>query len=182
MNRKLSLALRFIAPALIVFVVWLRVRTCFPGAAQDATPAIQAAGQTELQPGLTLQEREAIQGGHPLAAGLNARETTPQRDLEILRDLLQSLTTTLKVGSLPPLGDNEDITAALTGHNKRKLVVLPANHPSVDSEGRLLDRWGTPYHFHARSADTFDLRSAGPDKVLFTTDDVTNEHKYPKRS
>ncbi|OAI56225.1 hypothetical protein AYO49_04725 [Verrucomicrobiaceae bacterium SCGC AG-212-N21] len=128
---------------------------------------------TDSLPGLSVQERAAIQGGHPLAAELNAREATPQRDLEILRDLLQSLTTSLKAGNLPPLGDNEDITAALTGHNRRKLVVLPATHPSVDQKGRLLDRWGTPYHFHARSADTFDIRSAGPDKTLFTTDDLT---------
>ena len=104
---------------------------------------------------------------------LNVRDGTPEKDLEILREMLLSFTTSLKVVNLPPLGDNIDVTAALTGHNKMKLVVIPPNHPSVDAKGHLLDRWGKPYHFHARSADSFDLRSAGPDKVLFTADDVT---------
>jgi hypothetical protein len=125
------------------------------------------------KPGLSPSDREAITGGHPLAAELNAQEQTPQRDLEILREMLLAFTTSLKTGNLPPLGDNEDITKALTGGNRRKLVVIPPTHPSVDARGRLLDRWGVPYHFHERSADSFDLRSAGPDKVLFTADDVT---------
>jgi hypothetical protein len=123
--------------------------------------------------GLPAARREGIQGGHPLAAKLNAQGHAAQRDLEILREMLLSFTTSLKVANLPPLGDNRDITAALTGNNRKKLVLIPPSHPSLDNKGRLLDRWGTPYHFHARSAESFDLRSAGPDKALFTSDDVT---------
>lgn len=123
--------------------------------------------------GLPFAERQEIKGGHPLAAELNARENPPQRDLEILREMLLAFTTSLKEPNRPPLGDNQDITAALTGHNRAKQIVIPANHPSIDEKGRLLDRWGTPFHFHARSADSFDLRSAGPDRILFTPDDVT---------
>lgn len=122
--------------------------------------------------GLSQEERATIQGGHPLAAELNAQDHSPQRDLQILREMLLAFTTSLKIGYLPPLGDNTDITAALTGRNRRKQVVIPPNHPSIDSQGRLLDRWGTPYWFHPRAADSFDLRSAGPDKKLFTPDDI----------
>ena len=111
--------------------------------------------------------------GSPQARALNLPSNTPQRDLAVLSGLLSELTTCLHVRNLPPLGDNEDITAALTGRNRMKLVVIPPGHPALDGKGRLVDRWGTPYHFHARSADTFDLRSAGPDKVLFTADDIT---------
>jgi len=113
----------------------------------------------------------------PLADQLNAPDNTPQRDLEILKGILGQFTTTLKPGLAPPMGDNQDITAALTGHNKLGIVFIPPNHPAIDDQGRLLDRWGTPYFFHARSADTFDLRSAGPDKVLFTADDVVRAWK-----
>jgi hypothetical protein len=127
----------------------------------------------DVDAGLSTAERESVQGGHPLAAELNAQDHPPQRDLEILREMLLSFTTSLKLANLPPMGDNQDITAALTGNNRKKLVVIPPAHPSVDEEGRLLDRWGTPYHFHARSAESFDLRSAGPDRTLFTVDDVT---------
>jgi hypothetical protein len=113
----------------------------------------------------------------PLADELNAPGNTPQRDLEILKGLLGQFTTVLKPGNAPPLGDNQDITAALTGHNKLHIVFIPPNHPAIDAQGRLLDRWGTPYFFHARSAETFDLRSAGPDKILFTADDVVRTWK-----
>ncbi len=133
------------------------------------TPTLRTAETS----GLSLEARTAIQNGHPLAVELNAQESTPQRDLEILRSMLFDFTTSLKVGNLPPLGDNQDITAALTGRNRRKQILIPPDHPSIDPKRRLLDRWGTPYHFHARSAESFDLRSAGADKILFTADDVT---------
>jgi hypothetical protein len=158
--------------AMILGAWWYWFATSGP---PTRTPDERVAPESSApQPGLPAQDRAVIQGGHPLAAELNARESTPQRDLEILHEMLLAFTTTLQLANLPPLGDNADVTAALTGKNKRKLLVLPANHPSIDSKGRLLDRWGTPYHFHARSAGTLDLRSAGPDKVLFTPDDVTS--------
>jgi len=130
---------------------------------------------TGFLPGLSPEALAVVQGGHPLASELNAKAGTPQRDLEILREMLGGFATSLKVGNLPPMGDNEDVTAALTGHNRLKLVVIPRAHPSIDSKGRLLDRWGTPYFFHARGAELFDLRSAGPDRQLFTADDITLE-------
>lgn len=126
----------------------------------------------EKAAGLSKEQRSTIHGGHPLAADLNAQDHAPQRDLEILREMLLAFTTSLKIGYLPPLGDNVDITAALTGRNRRKQIVIPPDHPSIDSKGRLLDRWGTPYWFHPRAADSFDLRSAGPDRKLFTPDDI----------
>ena len=62
--------------------------------------------------------------------------------------------------------------AKLAGNNKRKLAVLLPNHPSLNQEGELLDRWGTPYWFHPVSRDLMEIVSAGPDKKLWTEDDV----------
>jgi hypothetical protein len=115
----------------------------------------------------------ALSQGSPQAHELNLPANTPKRDLAVLSGLLNEFTTCLKLRYLPPLGDNEDITAALTGRNRLQYVVIPPGHPALDGKGHLVDRWGTPYHFHARSAETFDLRSAGPDRVLFTGDDIT---------
>ena len=36
-----------------------------------------------------------------------------------------------------------------------------------------LDAWGTPLHYELRPDGTHDLRSAGPDCILHTADDVT---------
>ena len=146
--------------AAAVFWLWPR----YPSLSPSAAGVVSSREATTSEP--------AAQGS-PQAHGLNLPSNTPERDLAVLSGLLSEFTTCLHVRNLPPLGDNEDITAALTGRNRMKLVVIPPGHPALDGKGRLVDRWGTPYHFHARSADTFDLRSAGPDKVLFTADDIT---------
>jgi len=138
--------------------------------------ATSASTSTSLPPA-PLPKDQPPPDHSPLADELNAPNNAPQRDLEILKQILGQFTTTLKPGYAPPLGDNHDITAALTGHNKLHITFIPPNHPAIDPQGRLLDRWGTPYFFHARSADTFDLRSAGPDKILFTEDDVVRMWK-----
>ena len=39
-------------------------------------------------------------------------------------------------------------------------------------KGQLVDRWGTAYWFHPNSSYQMEIRSAGPDKNLFTADDV----------
>lgn len=109
----------------------------------------------------------------PLADELNAPGFDSAHDLAVLRGLIGQLTTVLRLAERPPLGDNADLVAALTGRNRRQVVFLPSDHPALRA-GQLVDRWGTPYHFHARSADAIDARSAGPDRVLFTADDVTS--------
>ena len=106
----------------------------------------------------------------PLAAELHAPGRDEAGDVAALRGLLGQFTTTLRPAERPPLGDNADIAAALTGRNRRRLAFLPFGHPAL-RDGLLVDRRGTPYHFHARSADAIDVRSAGPDRVLFTADD-----------
>jgi len=36
----------------------------------------------------------------------------------------------------------------------------------------VMDRWNTPYWFHANAATQVEIRSAGPDRNLFTADDL----------
>ena len=36
----------------------------------------------------------------------------------------------------------------------------------------LIDRWGTALWFHASTRERIDIRSAGPDEKMWTTDDV----------
>jgi hypothetical protein len=71
----------------------------------------------------------------------------------------------------PPLGDNRDIARALAGGNRRGLVLVPTND-SAFRDGQLVDPWGTPYWFHPRTPDAIDVVSAGPDRKLFTGDDI----------
>ncbi len=71
-----------------------------------------------------------------------------------------------------PIGDDKDLARALTGRNPMHQVFLPPGHPALSPDGHLRDRWGTPYFLHARGNGAFEIRSAGPDKQLFTDDDV----------
>lgn len=70
-----------------------------------------------------------------------------------------------------PVGTNEEITAALTGRNPKGARLAP-DDSKVNGEGRLVDRWGTPYFFHQMSSTSMEIHSAGPDKKMGTDDDI----------
>ena len=71
-----------------------------------------------------------------------------------------------------PVGSNAEITAVLTGKNKLRYAAIPPGHPAINAAGELCDRWGTPFFFHAESGTRMGIRSAGPDKKMWTDDDV----------
>lgn len=71
-----------------------------------------------------------------------------------------------------PVGNNAEITKALLGDNlKQAKMDVPAGS-KVSPDGELLDPWGTPYFFHQMGGDKMEVRSAGPDRVMWTKDDV----------
>jgi len=71
-----------------------------------------------------------------------------------------------------PIGENDEITASLLGGNPKHLAYLPAKGPHLNATGQLIDRWGTPYFFHQLSSSETEIRSAGPDKEMYTPDDM----------
>ncbi|MEO8616892.1 MAG: type II secretion system protein GspG [Luteolibacter sp.] len=99
---------------------------------------------------------------------LNSHEHTVADDLATL-DLLISCYRLHHNGN--PVGTNEEITASLLGHNPKHLAYLPQKGSFLDAQGRLVDRWGTPYVFQALPGDQMDIRSAGPDREMWTKDD-----------
>ena len=107
-------------------------------------------------------------GIQQLADDLASKEQSPARDLEIVNEFITLYSRAFQGN---PIGLNEDITAVLTGHNPRKGVLFPPANPMVVN-GQLVDRWGTPYWFHPYTSTQMEIRSAGPDKNLFTPDDI----------
>ena len=71
------------------------------------------------------------------------------------------------------MGLNEEYVDFLIGKNPKGIQMLPHDHPDISEKGELLDRWGTPYFFHPVSEKRVDILSAGPDRTLFTDDDVS---------
>lgn len=103
------------------------------------------------------------------ASRLGSPDAGIEDDIGILEVLLESYRRSL--GSVP-MGMNDQVVAALQGENLRGLVVFPSQHAALSPKGELLDRWGTPYWFHAQSSTQMTVISAGPDKQFGTSDDV----------
>ncbi len=72
-----------------------------------------------------------------------------------------------------PVGTNAEIMQAVMGGNPKHATLGPPEGQRLNNKGELIDRWGTPYFFHQMSAMDMQIRSAGPDRVLWTADDVS---------
>ncbi len=107
-----------------------------------------------------------------IAAHIGAPDHTIQDDIHHLDQLITAYRVKLQGN---PSGDNIDIMAQLRGKNDQRFAWFPLTHPSIDPQGALLDRWSTPYFFHSLSHEETEIRSAGPDRKLFTPDDLTNQ-------
>ncbi len=74
-----------------------------------------------------------------------------------------------------PVGNNLEITQALEGHNPKGIHFLKLEGGLRQNEaGELIDSWGTRYFFHQLSAQEMEVRSAGPDRIMWTADDLTS--------
>ena len=71
-----------------------------------------------------------------------------------------------------PVGNNAEITAALKGGNPGGVNFLGDGLHTINDRGELCDDWGTPYFFHQLSGTEMEIRSAGPDKKMWTDDDL----------
>ena len=104
-----------------------------------------------------------------LADQLNAPNATIQADLRVVQNVIEAFRSNFHEN---PVGSNAEITAALTGRNRLLLALIPTNHPAINLKGELCDRWGRPFFFHQLSGTQMEIRSSGPDKTMWTDDDV----------
>ena len=141
-------------------------------AVAKAQPVIKTPAAKVAAPALPLPRKADPRSIDPdiqrLADDLASKEQTPVRDLEIVNEFI---TLYSKAFQGNPIGMNEDITAVLTGNNYTKGILFPPNSPMI-VKGQIVDRWGSPYWFHPSSSTQMEIRSPGPDKNLFTADDV----------
>jgi len=70
-----------------------------------------------------------------------------------------------------PVGTNAEIMHAVMGDNIKQVKLPAPDGSTINGKGELVDRWGTPYFFHQVSATQMEIRSAGPDRVMWTGDD-----------
>ncbi len=96
----------------------------------------------------------------------------PENDLTLISRLMDNFTLLVKSAADRPLSANEDWAAAFRGMNPAHERFLPDQSIALNGQGQLVDRWGSPLFFHALGEKRFELRSAGPDKKLWTADDL----------
>ncbi len=94
----------------------------------------------------------------------NEAATDVQRITRLLRDYRS-------IAGDNPIGSNAEIVQSLSGDNPKQAKILPEDLP-LNGSGELVDRWGTPYFFHQLSRNSMEIRSAGPDRRMWTNDDV----------
>jgi hypothetical protein len=145
-------------------------------AAPAATPAASPSFSATAPAAPTIENRKSeienpAPAGSPIADALNAPAGTIRRDLAILDELFGAFHTNFpRLGN--PVGENVEITAALTGENPAKFVFISPRHRAINARGELCDRWGTPFRFHQVSGTQMEIRSAGPDRKFATPDDA----------
>jgi hypothetical protein len=104
------------------------------------------------------------------SAGAPPTNIPPQIVVENMRRAIINYGSTF---SGNPVGSNPEIAAALNGENPKQIKFIdPENGLRINDQGELVDSWGTPFFFHQLSATDTEVRSAGPDKIMWTPDDL----------
>ena len=133
------------------------------------------AAPIQSNPGVTSGVRAPIESAKPLpyivgSADAPSTNISPQIVLENMRRAVINYGSTF---SGNPVGTNPEIAAALNGENPKQIKFIdPENGLRINGKGELVDSWGTPFFFHQLSATDMEVRSAGPDKIMWTADDL----------
>lgn len=169
MARRLSLLAAAILLGLAAF--FLLRRSSAPVSEKPVAAAPVATPKPAPLPLVPVAPAEPPLERSHLADQLNAPGGTIQQDLRILNDTFGAWQTNFPHEG-NPVGENEEITAALTGKNRFRFAFIAPDHPAINARGQLCDRWGTPFFFHQTSGTQMEIRSSGPDKIKGTADDV----------
>ena len=169
------LAATIAALLLLGIVLWRPWEEIAPPTPAEPAPATAKATpappvrEVSIEPAVTPVAPPA-----PPPPGNDLSKLTPE-EIQRVRDAVDQVELTLRDYAVAlggnPVGTNAEITAALLGDNLKQIKLdLPAGS-TVNATGELCDPWGTAWFFHQLSAKKMELRSAGPDRKLYTEDD-----------
>lgn len=100
-------------------------------------------------------------------------ENTPEDNLGEIEAILSHYR--FAYGENPVGVENFEFTAQLRGKNPKGIIFIGNDSPAL-AGNQLVDQWGTPYFFHPLSGQEMELLSAGPDRTLWTADDVSTHN------
>jgi len=184
--------------ALVVWIAWLiahSTRSESEVAEASATPAqmpvvavtaVAPAGKSLPAPSGGVTATPAIAVSATQSKAVSTSGTTPAAntaagappkidratamiELQKVRTMIASYHTLMGQN---PVGTNAEIMKAIMGGNPRQATLGPPPGQTLDAKGELMDPWGTPYFFHQLSGDDMEIHSAGPDRIMWTADDL----------
>lgn len=166
-----------VAIAAIVFVLWKFSR---PENHPQPTPT-PVVQEEKIPAGIIVTEssnpapppsNRSSAAGDRLLEGYADPALPPKNDLVLMAHAISDFLIIAKQANERPLSANEEWSAALRGQRPGSEPWFSNSSKALDSQQRLIDRWGTPLHFHALGNKQWEIRSAGPDRKLFTEDDL----------
>lgn len=175
--KRLLLALIFLPVLLVLVFLLTQMRWKWSPPHQrppdSAENSITNAPATETHAAIA---RPAANSSEPLGAtilrGYADTNLPPENDLTLMARLMENSLLLLKAAGNRPLSANEDWADLFRGKNGAREEFLPARHVALNDNGQLIDRWQMPLFFHALGSGRYEIRSAGPDKTMWTLDDL----------
>ncbi len=144
-----------------------------PGAVGTARPVTAAGAMSVVQSARTMPEPVAVAPPIPPDEPPQILPVRPSpealKDMDDVQFMLRDFRARLGEN---PVGTNAEIMKRVMGGNPANARLGPPEGQSLNDEGELLDRWGTPYFFHQISRTEMEIRSAGPDRKMYTADDI----------
>ena len=165
-------ALLSLALVVVIWRPWERELDPVPPSASES-PAPPQHTPAPDDPSLPTNTGPRIPAAPPPPQDLDPKISA--KDLATVRAALDNLGFTLRDYGTAlkgnPVGTNAEITAALLGDNPKQLKLeLPAGS-TLNAKGELCDPWGTPWFFHQLGTYKTEIRSAGPDREIYNSDD-----------
>ena len=172
-----ALALVVLTAGFGIWRYWVNIPPISAGVADNSAPSLPPVPPAEIVSvaGNPIRSPAEVEAATPqeilhYADLLNSLSQSPRADTLLLVNLMGLYRTVLH--TTDPVGDNEEITAILTGKNHLGYAFIRPGSPAINAQGQLCDRWGRPYFFHQISGTQMQVRSGGPDGRVWTKDAI----------
>ena len=157
----------------VLLAVFFMIRNQSPASDAEAKPNSSDSVEAAIDQGNPVQ----FIGQSPFTDEYGDPDRDVGNDLKVVNIMLHHSQSLIKNFDSYFLPENREIIQFLQGKNRDRLAWIPKGHQFINDQGELVDRWGTPVFFHRESGSEFELRSAGPDRKHWTSDDISSKPK-----
>ena len=153
----------------------------FPMGPQEKRAPLSASDSADApdpnDPRLTRLKDGRVEFNPALGVSRTITPTMPEEErLSVLSEIFSFYRLAYKEN---PVGvDNFEFTEQLLGKNRMSIVFIAPDCAALRGN-ELVDEWGTPYFFHPISSEVMGMISAGPDREMWTKDDVSLGNPSP---